>query len=256
MTRDLTVRTRPLTPDDVLDGLRDLLRRMARVEWADAVAGVDFDTALDDLQLDEAVGFYPGLVELHFGTGPLPAEWWERVLEFGTVRGLCVALAQFVEVPVIEPAVVLGRPCLPAGAFFTVRALLARAGADVTDLKPSTPLLPYLWLWPDVFRWELPRMAPGRIPNLRFENRRLARRILGAVLGLGGLVFSFWVANHFPAVGAVLAGVFVKVFLLDLLRTPFAARARNWSVEFGGLYDFRELVNALLGERQAASAAA
>src|SRR5581483_4003393 len=110
--------------------------------------------------------------------------------------------------------------------------------------------------WPGVFRWELPRMAPGRIPEVRFQNRRLTRRVLGAVMGLAGLVFSFWVAKHFPALGALLAGAFVKLFLLDLMRAPFAARARNWSVEFGDLYDFRDPVAALLAPRPAAPAAA
>jgi hypothetical protein len=255
MTGHLPIHTRPMTPDEVLDGLRDILCRTTGQPWAVVVSELQLDTALLDLAVEE-VGFDPVWVELYFGTGPLSDEWWQRVWEFGTIRGLCMALAQFVEVPVIEPVTVLGRPSPSAGAFLTVRALLARAGADVSDLRPSTPLLPYLWLWPGVFRWELPRMAPGRIPEVRFQNRRLTRRVLGAVIGLGGLVFSFWVAKHFPAIGAVLAGVFVKVFLLDLLRTPFAARARNWSVEFGDLYDFRDLVAALLGDRQAATAAA
>jgi hypothetical protein len=255
MTLDVPIHTRPMTPEEVLDGLRDVYCRVSGASWAEAVADLQYDTSLEDLATEE-VGFDPTVVELYFGTESLPEEWWQRVWEFGTVRGLCLALAQFVEVPVIVPVNVLGRPCASAGAFLTVRALLARAGADVVDLKPSTPLLPYLWLWPGVFRWELPRMAPGRIPDVRFQNQRLTRRVLGAVIGLGGLVFSFWVAKHFPAAGAVLAGVFVKLFLLDLLRAPFAARARNWSVEFGGLYDFRDLVAALLGERPAAGAAA
>jgi hypothetical protein len=255
MTDDLPLRTRPMTPDEVLDGLRDLHRRMTGAAWIDAVADLRFETELTDLVID-SIGFEPALVELYFDTGPLPDEWWQRVWEFGTVRGLCLALAQFVEVPVIEPVVILGRPCRSAGAFLTIRALLARAGADVSELRPSTPLLPYVWLWPGVFRWVLPRMAPGRIPEVRFQNRRLMRRVLGAVMGFGGLVLSFWVAKHFPALGAVLAGVFVKLFLLDLLRTPFAARTRNWSVEFGDLYDFRDLVAALLNERTASPAAA
>lgn len=255
MTPDVPIRTRPMTPEEVLDGLRDIHRRVTGVRWEDAVEQVHSGTELSDAAL-EAIGFEPGLIELYFGTGPLPGEWWERVWEFGTVRGLCLALAQFVEVPVIEPVAVSGRPSREAGAFATVRALLARAGADVTELQPTTPLLPYVWLWPGVFRWELPRMAPGRIPEVRFQNHRLTRRVLGALVGLAGLVFSFWVARHFPAAGAVLAGVFVKLFLLDLMRAPFAARTRNWSVEFGELYDFRDLVAALLGEEKAAPAAA
>ena len=145
---------------------------------------------------------------------------------------------------------------LPTAEQLRIAAILDRAGADVSDLRPSSPQLPYLWLWPEVFRWQLPRMAPGRVPEVRFLNQRLARRVLGAVIGLAGLVFAFWVGRHFPALGALLAGAFVKLFLLDLLRAPLAARARNWSVEFGDLYDFRDLVAAMLGDRQAVPAAA
>src|SRR5262249_12499494 len=152
MTPDLPIRTRPMTPEEVLDGLRDLHCRMTGTVWADAVAELHFDTELTDLVAEE-IGFDPLVAELYFGTGRLPDEWRQRVWGFGTVRGLCMALAQFVEVPVIEPVTVLGRPSPSAGAFVTIRALLARAGADVSDLRPSTPLLPYLWLWPGVFRW-------------------------------------------------------------------------------------------------------
>ena len=255
MSGDRPIRTRPMTADEVLDGLRDIYGRITGQSGEAVREFLWFDTELKDLAAEE-VAFDPVLVELYFETGPLPDEWWKRVWEFGTVRGLCMALAQFVEVPVIEPVPVLGRPCLATGAFLTVRALVEQAGADVSELRPSSPLMPYLWLWPEVFRWQLPRLAPGRVPEVRFLNRRLTRRVLGAVIGLAGLVFAFWIGRHFPALGALLAGAFVKLFLLDLLRAPLAARTQNWSIEFGDLYDFRDLVAAMLGDRQAVPAAA
>lgn len=246
MTLDRPPRSRPMTPEEVLDGVRDLYARAAGLSWEAAAAEIEFETALGDILAVE--GFDSDTIELYFGTGSLTEEWYRRVWEFGTVRGLCFALAQFVEVPSIEPVVVAGRPCWAAGAFLTIREVLANAGVDVSELRPSTPLLPYVWVRPDVFEWELPRLAPGRVPVVRFENRRLSRRILGAVVGFGGLLLSVWIGRGFPVVGGLMAGAFVKLFLLDLVRAPWAARRRNWSVEFGGLYDFRDLAAAIAGE--------
>lgn len=254
MTPTGSLPTRRLTPAEVLDGLRDLFTRTTALPWEKAVEEVRFETPLADLVAID--GLDDPTVELYFGIGPLPQEWWLGVWEFGTVRGLCHALAQFVEVPAIEPVTVAGHPCRSAGAFLVLRAILADAGVDVADLRPSSPLMPYVWVWPDVFRWHVPRLAPGRVPPVRFANRRLTRRIVGAVLGFAGLLFAVWVGRAFPVLGGVLAAVFVKVFLIDLILAPWAARRRNWSVEFGGLYDFRDLANAIAGESEPGSQAA
>jgi hypothetical protein len=238
-TGTVPLRTRPLAPEEVLDGLRDLFVRGTGLPWEFAAEAIGFGTPLAELCCggDDSP---ETLIERYFGTGPLPPEWWERVDEFGTVGGLCHALARFVEVPVVEPG----------KAFEVVKALLTNAGADVSELRPGSPLLPYLWLWPDVFQWELPRLAPGRVPELRFRNRRLTRRLLGIVLGLVGLVFAYWVSRKFALAGGVMAAAFVKLFLIDLALTPLAARAHNWSVEFGTLTDFRELAAAIAGDRE------
>ncbi|HJZ57663.1 MAG TPA: hypothetical protein VKE74_22035, partial [Gemmataceae bacterium] len=74
----------------------------------------------------------------------------------------------------------------------------------------------------------------------------LTRRILGIVFGIAGLMFGLWVAKGFPVLGGLLGAVFFKVLVFDLLLTPIAARRRNWSVQFGGLYDFRDLVSVIL----------
>jgi hypothetical protein len=240
---DHPIRTRPITPEEALDGLRDLLARAHGIPWEKAAAEVKFATPLDELAAVD--GIDPVGVELYFGTGSLSHEFWERVVEFGTVGGLCHALARFVEVPAIEPVTVLGRPCRVAGAYAVIRSLLVGAGADVSELQPSSPLLPYVWLWPDVFRWEIPRLAPGRVPPVLFLNRRLTRRILGILFGLGGALFGMWMARGFPVLGGFLAAICAKVLIFDLLLVPWAARRRNWSVRFGDLYDFRDLATVL-----------
>jgi hypothetical protein len=254
MTGTVTLKTRPLSPEDVLEGLRDLYTRGTAAPWEMAVERVTFDAPLEELifvQADDS----DTVIERYFGTGHLPPEWWERVYEFGTVGGLCHALAGFAVAPVVEPVTVYGHPDLKAGAFEVVKTLLGNAGADVSELRPSSPLLPYLWLWPDVFQWEVPRLAPGRVPELKFRNRRLARRLLGIFLGLVGLVFAYWVSRRFPVLGGLLAAAFVKLFLLDLALTPWAARTRNWSVDFGTLYDFRDLAAAIAGDQDRIAAA-
>jgi hypothetical protein len=254
VTGDRPLPTRRLTPDEVLDGLRDLFTRTTAMAWEVALTEVQLHTPLADLVAID--GLDDRAVQLYFGTGPLPDSWWLRVWEFGTVGGLCAALAQFVDVPAVEPVMVAGRPCRASGAFLVIRAVLADAGVDVSELRPSSPLLPYVWVWPDAFRWELPRLAPGRVPPVRFAIRRLTRRIVGAVLGFGGLLFSVWIGQGFPVFGGVLAAVFVKVFLLDLLLAPWAARRRNWSVEFGTLKDFRDLATLIAEETEPVAAAA
>lgn len=255
MNWDRPIRTRRLTPEEVLEGLRDIFVRTTGMPWEVAVAEVTFDAPLDDLAAID--GFDAPVVELYFGTGKLPPEWWIKLAEFGTIRGLCHALAQFVEVPAVEPVEVFGKPCPATGAFLVVRQLLVEAGADVSELRPSSPLVPYVWLWPDVFRWQVPRLAPGRVPEVVFRNTRLVRRVIGVLFGLAGALVGMWAAKGgFPVVGGFLAGVGAKVLLIDLLLAPAAARRRNWSVRFGELYDFQDLARLIASAPEGDRAAA
>ena len=241
------VETRRLTPAEVLAGVRDIVERYAPLVPGHGGGAVGFDTRLDDPILTLTEEFDGAVVERYFGVHPLPPEWWQRVFEFGTVGGLCHALAAFVEVPVVRPATVEGLTGMEGGAFAAVRRALERAGADTTDLWPDTPLAAYFWEWPDVFRWELPRLAPGRVPPLAFRNGRLGRRVLGVLLGGAVLVAGLALRKVLPVAGAVVVALAAKVLLLDLLLAPLAARRRNWAVEFGGLYDFADLARAIAG---------
>ena len=49
MSWDRPIRTRPMTPDEILDGLRDVYCRTTLDPWPEAVKAVGFDTDLKDL---------------------------------------------------------------------------------------------------------------------------------------------------------------------------------------------------------------
>lgn len=83
-----------------------------------------------------------------------------------TVRQVCEYVAARITRPVIRPWRHVGGDCLPAGAFLTVRAELARRGADSGRITPGTPLAGYLRGYDRGLWATLARLAPGRVPAL------------------------------------------------------------------------------------------
>jgi len=117
-----------------------------------------------------------------------------RLGELDTFRDLCMALAAHRrsgtaaavtgtgappqdDLPGPEPVTILGRPCPEAGAFRSVRDILARSGADVSDLAPSSRLEPYLRAHARSFVVELGNRLPGRVPRLERDDVRSVRRV-------------------------------------------------------------------------------
>lgn len=172
-----------------------------------------------------------------------------------TIAEFCEFLASKAEAVRIEPVTVLGRPCLAAGAFLAVRRLLDRAGADMTDLAPSSALLPYLRRWPRVFRWDVAKMAPGRLPILRYIMHPVVQGCVshfGNCLLLAGLFFLLHWIWQFGALLAIHELVLGILFLLTgwlLSATRFPPR-----VELGELQDFRDLCYVLAAANALSSA--
>jgi hypothetical protein len=235
--------TRRLNPAEVLLALRDFHVCVLDEEPDWVAERIRPDTPLIDLPYDD-LDF--AFVLRYLGVWPPPAGWDRQFGKSSRVADLCVVLSELMEVPTFEPVTILGTPSLPAGAFLAVRRLLAERGADVSRLAPSTPLADYLYRHSRVFNAVVPLMAPGRVPPLRLKNAKLCRRVLGVFLAVTGLGLAWLVGRAAPAVAGVVAGAAVKVGVIDLILIPLAARRDNWSVEFGGLYDFRDLVDTML----------
>lgn len=220
------VQYRQLTPDEVLAELKLFCRN-----WGVTDADLAKYLRPEALLLEMAEKVEPeadwGDLEHRFGS-KLREEWWEAWTPNHTVGELCENLATGTRVPVLEPVTILGTRCETAGTFLTLRRMLADAGADVSELGPSSEVKPYLDAWPTVFqRFRL--ATGGRLPV--FGAVAPWSCLLGGLLVIAGVVL-LCSAPWLLAVGGV-----VTTFGLS----------RPTRYRLDGMTTFRDLIHAALG---------
>lgn len=171
-----------------------------------------------------------------------PGEW-EAVLEPARERRLadvCALIASRAEVPVIEAAEVLGVRCAKAGAFLAVREMLRRAGANVSELRPSSLLTQYSRdYWPRLYN-DLTRTSPALVGRMVLVSRSDAAHFLaGLLLFAGALIFGALIAVK-PLVGV--AGTLGSLILFVWVWRNSEKRQRvPRCVDFKGMATFRDL---------------
>jgi hypothetical protein len=257
----IDLKTRPMTEDEVLAVLRDMHRHCSENE-GDYDSEVSYDTTVQAYCLGEfafdvvLAGFNPGEAwNEHFRVGFSKTDW-DGVLKpyrTRTLRDVCAFLAGRARVAQMEPVTLFERPCLSAGIFLTIRTLLAHAGVDVRDLRPSSPLGPYLIDWYPVFLRDVAKMAPGTLPTLKIVNPLyesctcsfVCAMLLGcATCFLASLsVGTLWQWFFGP-----IAALCYVVGSVAYVGSWIAAKIPPKTVEFGALRDFRDLVRALAGD--------
>ncbi|OWK47028.1 hypothetical protein [Fimbriiglobus ruber] len=243
-TTEKPIPMRQMTPEEVRLSIRDFLvfKLHESFEFADRAVQPD-KSCFELLDLDD---FFPleilKWLEIDKPKGPRGI-----LTEHSTVSDFCLFLAEQTLVPAIEPAVILGNPCLSAGAFLTIRRLLAERGVDVSKIGPSTPLFAFVYRHPWMFENLFPRMAPGRVPAVRWKNRPLMFNVLAGIL-VSAVTFAFWKWGGLTDAQALLVGFILAMFRLwQIAVIRSTSRQENWVLDFGGLYDFRDLVDAMLG---------
>jgi hypothetical protein len=254
------VETRAMTEDEVLAVLRDW-HRHASGDEVDTSAAIEYDTTVQEywfgpMVFDRVLGsFNPGQVlNEHFRVN-LPLDQWANVVNpcrERTLRDVCRFLAGRARVARMKPATFFDQPCLTAGVFLTIRTLLARAGVDVANLRPSSPLGPYLIDWYVVFLRDVAKMAPGTLPMLRIINPLHDACIFTVMLAwlvgfftcllAGGPIGPLW-----QSLFGVCSGLCLVVGIVAYIGSWIAVRVPPTRVEFGSLHDFRDLVRALIG---------
>ncbi|MCA9004326.1 MAG: hypothetical protein KDA70_03555 [Planctomycetaceae bacterium] len=173
----------------------------------------------------------------------LADEEWRAVLtpkRKKTLGGVCELIAQHASAPVIREETFFGKPCRPASAFLTIRALLKEAGADVSKIAPSTPLIPYTNQFADTFRWSIANLAPGVMPGAKIMNWDHYRGADISLLWMTGtlpfaLMFSLGSRSLWPL---LFPGGFLLLFLL--FRVELHRRGGR-QLQFGNLRTFRDL---------------
>jgi hypothetical protein len=181
------------------------------------------------------------LFEIQFDKGE-----WKTLLEPAsekTFRGICERISKEVFQELIKPVNILGKTCLKGGIFLTIRSKLAKAGASVEELSPSSELAPYAKNHLGVFLEISSKLFPGKFPIVMIHNPISDFAFGGFVVSmlltiLGGII------EHFidPA-GAFLTVFGVLGVIISSLVAPFVVGSSSKSVEFGNLKTFRDLVN-------------
>ena len=153
-----------------------------------------------------------------FGVRFSKAQWREvlKPAKSRTLGDVCQLVATRATRMKVVPYSILGRDCLPAGAFCLVRSTLKAAGANVATFSPSSPLEPYLRDHTTIFQVDLQRSTLLELPYLKIWHPVFARTgwfvlILAAIIAVCilllnrgvGLVTLTWVAISCLAAPAI-----------------------------------------------------
>jgi hypothetical protein len=256
MTADYPLDEVPATPKYVLAVLQDTVS----LEFDDELI---FDTSLLELAFSfENSGWLRTRalarnLNSTFAVN-IPLSEWEAAfpnLRRRTVREVCEFLAARITRPMIRPWRHIAGECHPAGAFLTVRSLLAREGVNPAETIPSAAFGPHLRqlyiqgkAW-DVLR-KLMRAAPGRLPHANLNY---------GPLGSGGGAVGFAIvaimlgclsaAVGAPGLGGALLGFACLLMPVAFLIGFLSGLRPPRDVDLHGLHTFRDLAYALSGQQ-------
>lgn len=173
---------RAMTPDEVLG----LFHQWSMIEYwftlDEAKARLSRDASISKLRAEiDYLGDWKVLGESlnEIFDIDVPTAGWAPYLRRRrrcTVGDLCDFIARHAMIEEFQPAEILGRTCLEAGVFRTIVSMLKRAGADASNLAPSTRVRPYIRDYSAVFFWDLGKIAPGAIPKFEGMDHNLVKR--------------------------------------------------------------------------------
>jgi hypothetical protein len=246
--------TAEATPDYVLAVMRDANRHIGQFNRdVDPSRELTFDMTVEEWLEAFHVEEDPSLWRVMNNWWRIPCfeDEWETVLQpQKTLLELCEFIARRVVKEEIRPAQLLGTECMTAGAFLTVRSLLADVGEDVSRLRPSTPLEFYTRRHLDYLLACLLRLAPGRLPLVKYDYHPLD--YLCGILTLSGYaaLLSSWVFEHTD--GHVTSNWFaISGFLLIIIGRVSSNVTSSLPLrraDFGELKTFGDLARCLAGE--------
>ncbi len=259
-----TVKRVKASADDVLAIFRDNFRHSENyIPEQDSVDELGFETTIAEWQdICDLVSWKP------LGRA-LNEEWkvcegdaaWRSVLQPAkkrTLRGVCELLAKSAMIPSIQPARILGRECMAAGAFMTIRSLFKEAGADISDVTPSTEIADYTVEYGHIFVGSISPLSPNAIPHVTVSEPRydssLRCILIGlAIAGLGGfitgLVEMMWMASEIEMCLGILAFLLISfgalIVAASQISTLWPTQLAPSSVVFGDIKTFRDLSQVL-----------
>lgn len=235
------------TREEVLMMLRDCLVRTEAISAEQVSHKVTFESSVNVLDdIDPELDGVHWLQFLNF-----PEYLWKELdhprFAKMNVGELCDYLCEHIAIPEIRPLTILGKPGESAGTFRAIQTVLSNAGLH-DKIGPSTRIEPLLWNHSKAFNDEVSKLAPGRVPPVIWRNPLgNAAFLIGAWSLLSVFILPVLFGAQSKGFWLVICGLFVTSWLLAGF---FHLVPRFWSVSFGGLHDFRDLVNVILDRPQ------
>jgi hypothetical protein len=239
--------TKPATPDYVLSVIVDWHRQQCEGlsdPEAEPAIKLTFESTVEDWRMASDLLPWQELAQTMNSFWHIErsdAEWKKVLVPANEHRlgEVCDFIAQTARMEVLVPSGFLGATCNSAGAFRSVRSKLAAAGADVSQLRPSSPLEPYMRKYFDVFLNEILAMAPGSLPVIKPH----VPLYYWSLYSAGLCLLATLVAYLFGAIGiAVISWV---LFLASQVMIWIVVKLPPNRVELGELKTFRDLAQAI-----------
>jgi hypothetical protein len=244
----------PATPEYVLAVFQGYHRLECDLREADPAFGLSMNTSVKEWQLqlwpDDLSWFVPWrrLGQWLNDTWKIDVtekEWRARLLPAKQLRlgDICELIARRAKRPRIRPAQLLGGHCAAAGAFLTLRSLLADKGIKASAIRPSTPLLHLSRHHCYLLAEACIRLAPGSLAHepyrLTWGRYFLGWSLLAAML-TGMVVMVLGAVLGRPWAMAVGAIPFMIVYAVAVIFGRAAC-----GVIFAGMHTFRDLATAI-----------
>lgn len=177
-----------------------------------------------------------------------------------TMGELCDFLATRATVEILSPARIMGQTNWEAGIFRTIHQVLKKAGADVSDLAPSSKLEPYLKDYYSELQNSLSILVPGYLPSVDIRRAAPVEWIskfagwggfIGSMSMITGIIFGSVSNSAWPwFIGISGFGVMICSFALAGILSPF----KPCLYKLGEFVTFRDLCFALAAHKRAEDA--
>ena len=240
-----------ISPEFVLAVIRDNYRQQLQYDpEAEPNIDLNFNTAISEWRIACDLLGWRGLGKA------LGKEWniktndsqWKELLEPADKKNLG-DLCKFIATntrkkrDVTQPIVLLGSPCLTASTFFAIRYYLARAGVDVSKLRPTSLLEPYVQRYPEAFLGPIAQLAPEKLPLIEIKNPLqdvfTGLVLLGMLLTMLGGVLTIFLRD-FVVLILFLAIIVSGFGVLGIFTFSFLSKTK-----FIGVKTFKDLVKVL-----------
>ncbi len=146
----MEILSQQLTPTDILNILIEQHRISSKLDFeADPDAILTFDSTINYWRnAGDLLPWKPLSEFLNecFGISITETKWEETLTPSRkrTLREVCKLIAENCKYQDIKPIKILGNECLSASVFLTLKKYLKRRNVDVSNMKPSSLIAPYL----------------------------------------------------------------------------------------------------------------